>query len=148
MKQLIAFGMALVLLFAAGTPAYTQEDATPSVERVDSPEVDITQPQAREERPEGVPVVPAFFRCREDCDPHIYESEQVSADSSSGCIAWIKIYSRCLHKQRGWPSCACVYTERGRSKRPSALSDEHGGKPGPVAVQAYLDDSSSVQPVY
>ena len=111
MKQLIAFGMALVLLFVAGAPAYTQEGATRPVERVDSSEVDITQPQGREERPERAPVVVPLFRCREDCDSHVYEYEREPRDPSTGCVAVIRVYSRCLHKQRGWPFCTCVYTD-------------------------------------
>lgn len=111
MKQLIACGMALGLLFAAATPAYTQDGYTRPVERVDSPEVDLIQSSVREERPEVAPVVAALFRCREDCDPYIFITEREPRDPSTGCNAWITIYSRCLNKQRGWPFCTCVYSE-------------------------------------
>lgn len=118
MKQLIAFGMALVLLFAAGTPAYTQEDATrPEAEPfVASAETDIDPIAGQLQRNEIAILnldgaVAARRLCRTTCVHRQWRTVFRPGDGSDGCALWEREESRCLEKQRAWPRCTCVYTD-------------------------------------
>ncbi len=117
MKQLIAFGMALVLLFVAGAPAYTQEGATPAEAQPfvapSENDIDPIAEQRRMEDPFDLNGVVAPHRpwCRNSCSARQYRDILVPGDASEGCSMYQRSQSRCLIKQRAWPSCACVYTD-------------------------------------
>ena len=114
MKQLIACGMALGLLFAAATPAYTQDgDTGPQPESfAAASETDVASQQRIESPSANLDGAVVLHRswCSNRCAERQYRDILVPGDASEGCTMWLRSQSRCLIKQRAWPSCACVYT--------------------------------------
>lgn len=114
MKQLIAFGMALVLLFAAGTPAYTQDgDTSAEIEPfVATSEIDI-DPIADQQRIDIVlshPFGVASDRpwCRSECADSEGRTKVIYRPTNN-CVFWERDDIRHLRKQLPWPFCTCVY---------------------------------------
>lgn len=118
MKQLIAFGMALVLLFVAGAPAYTQEGVTPAEAQpfVAPSEIDVEPVASQRQRNEIAflnldRVIAARGLCRTTCVERQKRTVYRPGDGSDGCALWRRDESKCLERQRAWPRCTCVYTE-------------------------------------
>ena len=124
MKQLIAFGMALVLLFVAGTPAYAQEDATrpETVPFVASAETDV-DPIAGQLRRILVEfsdcnsVSPHRPWCRRTCTSErtMYKSEL--GDPNDNCALYRRKYTKTLNSQLPWPLCSCLYSKWKKGER-------------------------------
>ena len=94
-------------------PAYADggDDA-----QVDAPPVAGTIfPQSVEELLDSIEEIdPAvtFDRpwCKDKCAAKQRRKFDRADDGSEGCLLWRGWYSRCLIKQKAWPSCACKYT--------------------------------------
>ena len=120
MKYSIAFGFALALLLGVAVSASADDGTMGPVERFDTLGADVHQPAAGRQVVEDVldslrnlmPDV-AYDRpwCPDDCAARQGQWKYRDGNPAEGCARWKGWYTRCLIKQRAWPSCACVYTD-------------------------------------
>lgn len=114
MKHLIVFGLTLALLLSVALPAAADDGDIRPVD--DGPIAGINFRQLAEELFEAAgdaepPVVFDRPWCGDGCASRQRNLRERADDGSDGCLRWRGWYSRCLIKQRAWPSCACVYTD-------------------------------------
>ena len=116
MKQSIAFGLAFVLLFAAGAPAYTLEgDTRPETRPFVATSEETIDPIARQlqrtliEFSDCNSVAPHRPWCRRTCPSERTKYETEYGDPNDECAVYTIKYTKSLKRQLPWPLCSCMY---------------------------------------